>query len=166
MENLINHLKEFKKHSFAHVETLTNQKSNYKKTGNPFEVENIFKKLVFLANINFEYQKSVNNKLEKMGENPDFEAQKGWHVFLDNGCRCIVTNAKNDKYYLYCKVEKYISSQLYIKENNKLRLLTETEIKTLNSFKYEREVKIVSVLKPEICNVTNFKMGAFEYNRD
>ena len=166
MENLVSYLKEFKKHSFAHVETLTCQKANFKKKNNPFEVENIFKKLIFKANINFEYQKSVNRKLEKMGENPDFEAEKGWHKFLDNGCRCIVTNQTGEKFYLYCKVEKYISSQLYIKENDNLRLLTESEIKILNSFKYEREVKIVSVLKPEICNVTKFKMGAFEYNRD
>lgn len=85
--------------TFVHLDLVTNQK--LKKTGNPYRDQTIKKHQSLTVLVNFIYGNSVNRRLEKMGQEPNFQVKDrpwGEHIQKDGKKTCIIEH--KDSLYL------------------------------------------------------------------
>lgn len=95
-QNLAQVLMNTKGSTFVHLDLITNQK--LKKTGNPYRDQTIKKHQSLTVLVNFIYGNSVNRRLEKMGQEANFEVKPrpwGEHVMQDGKKTCIIEHKDN-----------------------------------------------------------------------
>ena len=75
-----------------------------KKTGNPYNGENVRKVSKYKVQLNFNYTNAVNNQLEREGKEANFEAQENWHTKKYdsfNGCVAMKMEGNQRQEYLF-----------------------------------------------------------------
>tara|TARA_R100000908_G_C3697287_1_gene109193 strand:- start:57 stop:590 length:534 start_codon:yes stop_codon:yes gene_type:complete len=112
---LQNILQNFKGHSFAGLQSLTD--SGARKTGNPFKNKIILKESQTLVNVGFHYSNSLVNQAKRENVSTEFDIKpRKWGTRLPN---CPLVEHKGN-YYLEAKVEKVYATRYMDIDGNEL----------------------------------------------
>lgn len=130
-----------------------NRKKNKYPTINPFfdkGIKCLAKKYKIITG--FDYENSVNNRLEKEGKDADFERSENWHIALSKG---LATDKKTEtKYYLrYQYMDDSVTDVEYLVDGTPIeKKLFESYMKAKTDY---RNQGLENTLKFKVCNIDN-----------
>lgn len=146
--------------TFINMMTVT--KVRMRKTGNPYH-DQVFKAKIGNYLIGTEYEKRVNNNLDREGKNTDFQASEnkvGEHV-----SKVLLFNDKTQKYYL--QHERFDNSAIetrYLYKGNIIeKKVFESFISESNNYENQGLDKTVKVMSVTVDNIKQITVNGQTY---